>query len=116
MAKTHPILTLLLALALMLQSYGEVGAHDNGCCPGDCPSDPAYCMALATGSSCGACQAAVFDASALNAWGSGNTRVSAFDYYANGYISTQDNTIWRPPIATSFSSNFLLFNPTMRFL
>jgi hypothetical protein len=67
MAKTHPILALLLTLALMLQGHGGAPAHESGCCPDDCSMDAAFCPVPGAGAACAACQAAAISPHALNA-------------------------------------------------
>lgn len=97
MAKKHPILALLLTLALLLQSYGEVRANESDCCPDDCSMDAAFCPMLSAGGTCVACQTAAISHYTLNA-----TAETGSDAGSHGSAVNSDsvaiNNIWRPPI------------------
>jgi hypothetical protein len=98
MAKTHPILTLLLTLVLLLQGYGEVSAHESGCCPDNCSMDAAFCPMLGTGATCAACQTAAISSHALNAIAV-TGKAAAMCSSSVKIHSADTHTIWRPPIA-----------------
>lgn len=98
MAKTHPIVTILLTLALILQGYAGAPAHESDCCPDDCSMDAAFCPMLASGATCTACQTAAVSPYTLNtAAVTGN--VAAMRGSTVKIHSTDIHTIWRPPIA-----------------
>jgi hypothetical protein len=98
MAKTHPILALLLTLALMLQGHGGAPAHESGCCPDDCSMDAAFCPVPGAGAACAACQAAAISPHALNA-AAVTGKEAAMRSSAVKIYSADTHTIWRPPIA-----------------
>lgn len=98
MLKTRPILTILLTLALLLQSYGEGRANESDCCPDDCSQDTAFCLMMSTGGTCVACQTAAISPYVLNATATPGKNAAMRNSVVKMY-SAEMNNIWRPPIA-----------------